>query len=134
MPPVSITVSTPPATLAVAVGEPAPADVNTTVFADKLCGALPPRVMRTALPVGTASAGVSDTVIVTALVPLATLLSVMDGALAPRDPLTIATIVPVELCATIDPSPSVTAAATLDSKTCAANGFCTVRGREKLIG
>ena len=95
MPPVSVTVSTAPATPAVAVGEPVPGVVNTTVLADRLCGALPPSVMITALPVGTAVAGVSETVIVTALVSLATLLKEMDGAFVPRDPLTMATHVPL---------------------------------------
>ena len=134
MPPVSVTVSTPPATLAVAVGEPAPADVNTTVFADKLCGALPPRVMRTALPVGTASAGVSDTVIVTALVPLATLLSVMDGAFAPRDPLIIATHVPLLVASSVVPPLFVMAVAKLIVGLMAINGFLTVPGSRSVIG
>ena len=95
MPPVSVTVSTAPATPAVAVGEPVPGVVNTIVLADRLCGALPPSVMITELPVGTAVAGVSETVIVTALVSLATLLKEIDGAFVPRDPLTMATHVPL---------------------------------------
>ena len=128
-----MTVSTAPATPAVAVGEPVPGDVNATVLADRLCGALPPGVMRTALPVGTAAAGVSETVIVTALVSLATLLREMDGAFVPRDPLTMATMVPVALCATTIPSLSVTAAATFDNAACASNAFCTVPGSERLI-
>ena len=96
-PAVTATVRTPPATAAVAAGEPVPADVNTTVFADKLCGALPPSVMRRALPVGIGASGVKETVMVTELALLATLLSVMVGAFVPSDPLTIATIEPVEL-------------------------------------
>ena len=93
-PPVIVTDTTPPVTPAAAVGDPVPADVNATVLADRLCGALPPRVMRIVLPVGMVSAGVNDIVIVTEPVFLAKLLSVMAGALLPRDPLTMATQLP----------------------------------------
>ncbi len=95
-PPVIVTDSTPPVTPAAAVGDPVPADVNATVLADRLCGALPPRVMRIVLPVGMVSAGVNAIVIVTEPVFLARLLSVMAGALLPSDPLTMATQVPLD--------------------------------------
>ena len=93
-PEVTVTVSTPPATAAEAAGEPVPADVKVTVFADKLCGALPPRVMSKVLPVGMVASGVNETVIETELALLATLLSEIVGALAPSDPFTIATMEP----------------------------------------
>ena len=93
-PPVIVTDSTPPVTPAAAAGDPVPADVNATVLADRLCGALPPRVMRIVLPVGMVSAGVKDIVIVTEPVFFAKLLNVMAGALLPSDPLTMATQLP----------------------------------------
>ena len=93
-PPVIVTDSTPPVTPAAAAGDPVPADVNATVLADRLCGALPPRVMRIVLPVGMVSAGVNDIVIVTEPAFLAKLFSVMAGALLPSDPLTMATQLP----------------------------------------
>lgn len=97
VPAVTVTVSTPPATPAAAAGEPDPAEVKATVFADKLCGALPPRVIRNELPVGMVASGVNETVMVTELAFFATLLSVMVGAFVPNTPLTIATILPVLL-------------------------------------
>jgi hypothetical protein len=90
--------------------------------------------MRRVLPVGTASAGVKEIVIVTEPVFLATLLSEMDGALVPRDPLTIATIVPAELLPVMTLSQSTISAVTLDDAACGASAFFTVFGRTKLIG
>ena len=89
--------------------------------------------MRRVLPVGIVSAGVSDTVIVTDAVFLATLLSVMTGALTPSDPLTIATMEPVVDWAITTPSIFVTAAAKLVIADCNDAGFCTVLGRENVI-
>ena len=97
VPAVTVTVSTPPATPAAAAGEPDPAEVKATVFADKLCGALPPRVIKNVLPVGMVASGVNETVMVTELAFFATLLSVMVGAFVPSTPLTIATRLPVLL-------------------------------------
>ena len=132
-PPVIVTDSTPPVTPAAAAGDPVPADVNATVLADRLCGALPPRVMRIVLPVGMVSAGVNDIVIVTEPVFLAKLLSVMAGALLPSDPLTMATIVPDEDLARMTPSLLINAAGMLVKAFCGAAGLRTVLGRETLM-
>ena len=122
-PPVIVTDSTPPVTPAAAVGDPVPADVNATVLADRLCGALPPRVMRIVLPVGMVSAGVNDIVIVTEPAFLAKLFSVMAGALLPSDPLTMATIVPDADLARMTPSLRINAAGMLVKAFCGAAGF-----------
>ena len=132
-PPDIVTVSTPPATPAVALGEPVPGDVNATVFADKLCGALPPRVMRRVLPVGTTAAGVNDTVMVTEPVFFATLLSVMVGALEPRDPLTMATQVPPLFDSRTVPALCVIAVFKLFAALVAALGLVTVAGSRSRI-
>jgi hypothetical protein len=85
--------------------------------------------MRRVLPVGTASAGVKEIVIVTEPVFLATLLSEMDGALVPRDPLTIATHVPLLLVSRITFELVVIDDCKLLDAMAVEAGFVTVPGR-----
>jgi hypothetical protein len=86
VPPVKVMVRMPPETPAVAAGDPVEGEINETVLADKLDGALPESVMMSRWVAAIGDTGVRDIVIVTPLWPDFTLLNVTAGWFAPREP------------------------------------------------
>ena len=113
VPAVIVTVNTPAAEIVEVPAPPAPPVVNVRVPGAATASPAPLSVMMILPVVGIVVVGWRSTIMVTPVAPLTALLRVIVGPVAPSDPPTMATNVPVVLVSMITPALSVVAAATV---------------------
>ncbi len=111
VPAVNVTVNTPAAEMEAVPAPPGPPVVNVRVPGAATANPAPLSVMMMLPVVGIVVVGVRVTVMMTPVAPLAALLRVIAGLVAPSDPPTMATKVPVLLVSMTVPALVVVAAA-----------------------